>query len=178
MRPCDDDPVTPEESLEASRLRHVLEGREDDSGAGADLESLAVVRLLETVSDAGRPEDLAARRLRRELVVSQGRVRRFRLAAAAAVLLAVTGLLVSRRHAPRPELLDTRERTAREALAAVTVPVSTLASVEGREEAIADSYRVALFDDILKKRTEKLLDKADETSRSRLLPSPTPGGVS
>lgn len=118
-----DDPATHEEAAEAARLADALErGRFDQAG-----ESAPVALLLSAVGDE-RDDDVAARRLRSELVRKTGArrgVSPWLWAAAAAVLVMVSAPLVLKTGGPRDAgpadaaLVASRERVAAAAVSRV-----------------------------------------------------------
>jgi hypothetical protein len=153
-------PPTPQEEAAARRLAEALES----SDATAD-DTIAAARLLQALA-APAPDELAERRLRRELVREAGRARRMRALrawAAAAVLVAGLGtaLLVARHRPPATADLNAREAAARAA-------VARLLSREA-----ADDRLSTLTDALQKARLESVLGNGGSGAAR---PSPTPGG--
>jgi hypothetical protein len=114
----DEAPASPEERAEAELLREALETG-GDAGGGS---GVATARLLQAVSETAPLGEVAARRLRRDLVAEVGRRSRSAfvwaaLSAAAAVALAAALVFGRARQAPAPALLAAREAEAREAVA-------------------------------------------------------------
>jgi hypothetical protein len=121
-----DTPPTEEEILAARSLAEALEpghGPVQDGEAG-------VVRLFEAARDAG-PDELAMRRLRREIVAAGGRSRRrpwkpIAVAAASAAAFGLLAVFAGRMAGGSQErLLAERERMARAALSSVAATGGT-----------------------------------------------------
>jgi hypothetical protein len=123
-----DTPPTEEEILDARRLAEALES---NPRALQEWETTRVVHLMEAARGA-TPDELATRRLRRELVTEAGRRRRRRpwkpiaVAAASAAVFGLLAVLVGRMAGGREErLLAEREQMARAALSSVAATGGT-----------------------------------------------------
>jgi hypothetical protein len=123
-----DAPPTEEEILAARSLAEALES---NPRALQEWETSRVVHLLEAARDAG-PDELATRRLRRELVAAAGAAPRRRpwkpiaVAAAAAAAFGLLALFAGRYAGGAEErLLAEREKMARAALSAVAATGGT-----------------------------------------------------
>lgn len=136
----DETPST-QERAEAERLAHALER----GTADADVETLAVARFLAASVEVVGGNEVAAARLRRDLVSDVARLRAARrlralvAAAAVVILIAATALIVRGPGTPpSTALLQAREDAARTALAAVkhatylqpTLSRGTVAAIE------------------------------------------------
>jgi hypothetical protein len=122
-----DIPPTEEEVLAGRRLAEALES---NPRALQEWETSRVVRLLEAARGAG-PDELAMRRLRRELVAAGGRTRRrpwkpIAVAAASAAAFALLAVLAGRlAGGSEARLLAEREQMARAALSSVAATGGT-----------------------------------------------------
>jgi hypothetical protein len=167
-----DPPPTPEEETAARRFAEALES----AAAGPDRD-LAAARLLQALGASGRRDDLASRRLRRELVRATGRrqrMQRVRMLAAASVLLAAgaTTFLLGRHGAPQGDasiaLRESQARAAVERLLAEGAPETA------RLSTLTETLRVARLDSLWEQRRESVLSSSSSEGTTR--PTPTPGG--
>jgi len=190
-----EDPIGPAptaDELEAARrLADALEKRRTEAPA---VEGLAVARLLEPVTAAGAGDDLASRRLRKELVDVASRrparqFARFTLPLTAAIAVAVL-LAALLRHVPgRPsaEVLVAREEAARAAAIAVAGSWGDEDESSRRIAAVSEQqWRSRLAGLLAAGRVETLATgnpKASAVERGQAPPRttrsvPTPGGPS
>lgn len=167
----DEESFTAEEAEEARRLAGALES---GTSGDADSRALAVSRLLEGLSGELPGDELAARRLRKELVSGASRARFLKLtgrlaAAAALIAVALSGVLLLRSPSrPSEQLLAQREAAAREAFSNISAPGSRDWGY-GRVSAQLDELRAERFASTLRKeRLTTLLGDAEETSSANL----------
>ena len=172
------DPPTPEERAEAARLRDRLE-----EGTGElEADVAGTVALLGVASGAPLLDDLAARRLRRELAGAASR-NRFRpllrgaLRVAAAAL--VGAFLVQGRlpRVPDAAILEEREAMAREAVALVTSRLPSGSVSRSALASLTASRTEALFAEV---ESERLVGASGDTGAAdgAISPTPVPGGAS
>jgi hypothetical protein len=153
---------------EETAARALAEALETGVPGGADPRSLSVAHLLASLSPGVAEGDLAARRLRKELVGSASRrtrrVAALRWVAAAALLVAVLGgTRLWRPGRPSDEnLLAQREAAAREAIAAIALHgAGELKSA--RLSAQLDALRAERFASVLRsERIEALVNETEE----------------
>ncbi len=185
-------PAATEEVAAARRLADALEG---NPTAGADLDALAVVRLMETVSEAGPADEVAAWRLRGGMAADPRRHPRVgapgRIAAVAAVLAGVALIGVVLHRAPRSRAdesaLLAREREARAAVVAVAGSWDSDDGPDERIDAISEAqWRLRVAAQFDAARIDELASQNPQSAAavgSRAAPpatrtAPTPGGTS
>lgn len=169
----DPDAVTPEERDEAERLARALDGEPTEVD-----ETLAAAHLLISLRDVPA-DDVARRRLRRQLVAQAGHARRRTRAAVAAGLLAAAAaallfaVLGPHKRPPSSEaLLAEREIAARRAIAPLLAAESNIEST--RLERTFDELEAARLSEWQTRQITKLLETTGTRSSSQ--PNPTPGG--
>ena len=166
-------PVTAEEAEAARRLADALEGGD---GAGADVESLAVVRLLASLREHPADELAARRGAARAALALRAEARKriaVRVLAPLAAALILAAGLSGRRPVPPAAsevTLAEREAQARAALARLATDPSGFRS--DRAEALLAKLSESRFDSYRRKRSSAL----GESGAPKPVPSETPSG--
>ncbi len=178
-------PAAEDEIRAARGLADALDGKAADA---ADLEALAVVRLLETVSPASAPDEVAARRARKAAARRPVRVARIAAIAAALAGVALLGLFLRRAPVrPSESVLVARERAARAAVVAVVGSWSAGDEAGERIAAVSDQqWHLRLAAEFDAARLDELaaasaggatVDRTQAAPRATRT-VPTPGGTS